>query len=88
MQTQFAPDDLSPEWTAAQSAWAVKAADFANPVEATKFLLRRERIFRAAAAAGMTTDMLRPFEPDKPGFEARIEAAFRQVAGAAGMAAE
>ncbi len=82
------PDTLSPEWTAYESAWAVDVADFGDPVAASRFLLRRRRIFRAAEAAGMTRDMLTPFAPNKPGFEARVEAAFRQVAGAAGMAAE
>lgn len=82
------PDELSPEWTAYESAWAVNVADFGDPVSASQFLLRRKRIFRAAQAAGLTKDLLTPFAPNKPGFEARVEAAFRQVAGAAGMAAE
>jgi hypothetical protein len=82
------PDELSPEWAAYESAWAVNVADFGDPVSASQFLLHRKRIFRAAEAAGMSKEMLTPFAPNKPGFEARVEAAFRQVAGAAGMAAE
>lgn len=82
------PDHLSPEWTGENTACAVKVADFGDPVAASQFLLRRERIFRAAEAAGMQREMLTPFQPNKPGFGARVEAAFRQVAGAAGMAAE
>jgi hypothetical protein len=82
------PDALSPEWTAYESAWAVNVADFGDPVAASQFLLRRKRIFRAAQAAGVTKEMLTPFAPNKPGFEARVETAFRQIASAAGMAAE
>lgn len=77
------PDDLSPEWTEENSAWAVKVADFGDPVAASQFLLRRERIFRAAEAAGMTREMLAPFQPNKPGFEARVKRAFLSVAGVA-----
>ncbi len=87
-QPSDAPDALSPEWAAYESAWAVRVADFDTPLDASQFLIRRKRIFRAAEAAGMTKDMLDPFAPNKPGFEARVEAAFRQVAGAAGLAAE
>ncbi len=82
------PPDEIPEWTDENSAWAVKVADFGDPVAASQFLLRRKRIFRAAQAAGMTKDLLTPFAPNKPGFEARVEGAFRQVACAAGMEAE
>lgn len=82
------PDALSPEWTEYESAWAVDVADFGNPVDAAQFLLRRKRIFKAAEAAGMSKELLSTFSPNKPGFEARIEAAFRKVAGAAEMAAE
>jgi len=82
------PDTLSPEWAAYESAWAVDVADFGDPVTASKFLLRRKHIFRAAEAAGMSKELLGAFAPDKPGFETRVEKAFRRVAGAAGMAAE
>lgn len=75
------PDALSPEWAAYESAWAIDVADFGDPLAASQFLIRRKRIFRAAEAAGITKDMLTPFEPNKPGFDARVKRAFLSVAG-------
>lgn len=75
------PDTLSPEWAAYESNWAVDVADFGDPLAASQFLIRRKRIFRAAQAAGISKDMLTPFAPDKPGFEARVKQAFLSVAG-------
>lgn len=85
---QERPDDLSPEWAEYESRWAVDVAAFGGPVEASRFLIRRKRIFRAAEQAGMTREMLEAFEPSKPGFEARIREAFAAVARSAGLAAE
>ncbi len=78
-----APDTLSPEWAAYESAWAVDVADFGDPLAAAQFLIRRKRIFRAAEAAGISKDMLTPFAPDKPGFDMRVKDAFLSVAGVA-----
>ncbi len=77
------PDALSPEWAAYESAWAIDVADFGDPLAASQFLIRRKRIFRAAQAAGISKDMLTPFAPNKPGFEARVKEAFLSVAGVA-----
>ncbi|MBC7153860.1 MAG: hypothetical protein H5U19_04450 [Rhodobacteraceae bacterium] len=77
------PDALSPEWAAYESAWAVDLADFDDPVAASRFLIRRKRIFRAAEAAGISKELLTPFSPDKPGFEGRVKQAFLSVAGVA-----
>ena len=77
------PDSLSSEWAAYESEWAVDVADFGDPLAASQFLLRRKRIFRAAEAAGIAKDMLTPFAPNKPGFEARVKQAFLSVAGVA-----
>ncbi len=82
------PDALNPEWDSYASAWAVDAADFANPVEAAKFLERRKRIFVAAQTLGLDKELLSPFAPNKPGFEERIEDAFGKLAQVASMAAE
>lgn len=77
------PDTLSPEWAAYESTWAIDVADFGDPLAASQFLIRRKRIFRAAQAAGISKDMLTPFAPNKPGFEARVKEAFLSVAGVA-----
>lgn len=86
-----APDELSPEWTEYESAWAVDVVDFENPVEAARFLSRRKAIFRAAQKLGIDKGMLTGFEPNKPGFEKRVHDAFETlavIASGTGMAAE
>ncbi|SFE22584.1 hypothetical protein [Roseivivax sediminis] len=78
-----ASDALSPEWTEYESAWAVDVAEFGGPLEASRFLLRRKRIFREAAALGIPKEMLTPFAPNRPGFEQRVHDAFGKLAGVA-----
>ena len=82
------PDDLSPEWTEYENRWAVRVADFEDLDAATRFLRRRKEIFREAQALGIDREMLTPFAPDTPGFEARVKAAFERLASVAGFAAE
>jgi hypothetical protein len=83
-ETEFGmPDDLSPEWTAYETRWSVRVADFATPLEAAKFLARRKKIFAEAAKLGAPKELLTPFAPDKPGFEGRIAEAFSALAKAA-----
>ena len=82
------PDDLSPEWTAYDSAWAVNVSDFGGPVEATRFLLARKQLFKEAQANGIPKEMLTPFEPNKPGFADRVAKSFAAIATAAKHAAE
>ncbi|MDF0602531.1 hypothetical protein P1J78_17470 [Psychromarinibacter sp. C21-152] len=81
-------DELNPEWTAYESAWAVDVADFPSPVEAAEFVLRRKQFFLAAQAAGFPKELLTPFEPNKPGFEERARKAFTALPKAMGWAAE
>jgi hypothetical protein len=82
------PDDLSPEWTEYETRWSVNVADFDGPMGATRFLARRNEIFRAAAAAGVPKDLLTPFEPNKPGFEERLRSAVSGINRSLGWAAE
>ena len=82
------PDALNPEWDSYASRWAVDVADFGSPLEAAEFLARRKRIFLEAQTLGLDKELLTPFEPDQPGFEARVKAAFEKMASVAGMAAE
>ena len=82
------PDDLNPEWTEYETRWAVKAADFEDPVAASRFLIRRKQIFFEAQRLGIPKDMLTAFKPNKPGFESRVEAAFTRLAAAARLPAE
>lgn len=82
------PDAMNPEWDAYAQSWAVKADDFGGPMGAARFLARRKRIFAEARAQGFPKEMLAGFQPDKPGFEVRVEAAFSRLASVAGTAAE
>lgn len=82
------PDDESPELTAEQFRWAVKAADFGGDFMAvTDFLTRREAFLRAAEAAGVPRETFLPFDPNRPGFEDRAKALI-DLPKAVGWAAE
>ena len=87
-KTSNEPDDLSPEWTEYEEAWAVEVADFDSPIEATKFLMSRKKFFRSAEANGISKEMLTPFLPNKPGFEGRVLRAFESIMSATKHAAE
>ena len=78
-ETSDEPDELSPEWTEYETAWAVASADFDSILEASRFLIRRKSFFRAAQAAGLTKDIFTPFAPNKPGFESRVRNAFEAI---------
>jgi hypothetical protein len=58
-------------------------SDFADPLEAAKFLVRRKKIFAAAERLGAAKELLTPFSPDKPGFEDRVAEAFSALAKSA-----
>lgn len=82
------PDDESPEWTDEDFLWAVQAKDFPTHMASYEFLKHREEILRAADAIGIPRSAFLPFAPTKPGFEARVAAAFGPFAKAIGLAAE
>jgi hypothetical protein len=82
------PNELSPEWTEYESAWAVDVVDFGSPLAAAKFLISRKKFFRAAQESGVSKEMLTPFEPNKPGFEDRVLRAFETIKAATKQAAE
>lgn len=82
------PDDESPEWTDEDFLWSVNNADFGGFVAAMAFLTHREEILRAAKAVGIPRAAFLPFEPGKPGFQARVAAAYGPLARAIGLAAE
>jgi hypothetical protein len=81
-------DDLSPEWTEYETAWAVDVADFGGPIEAARFLSGRARLFKEAQSNGITKEMLTGFRPNKPGFAERVADAFDTIANTARHAAE
>ena len=82
------PDDESPEWTNADFLWSVNGADFGGHIGAIAFLDQREAILTAGMAAGIPREAFLKFAPNKPGFEARVAAAFGPLAKAVGLAAE
>jgi len=87
-ETHGTPDALNPEWDAYAQSWAVDVTDFGDPLDAARFLARRKRIFAETRAQGFPKEMLAAFQPDKPGFEERVGAAFSRLASVAGKAAE
>lgn len=82
------PDDESPEWTDEDFLWSVRNDDFDNHMAVLDFLTHREEILRAAEAVGIARAAFLPYEPSKPGFEARVAAAYGPFAKAIGLAAE
>lgn len=82
------PDDESPEWTDEDFLWSVAFSDFGDHAAVIAFLTHREEILRAAKAVGIPRAAFLPFEPGKPGFEARVAAAYGPLARAIGLAAE
>ena len=82
------PDDESPEWTEEDFAWSVNNTDFGGFAAAMAFLTHREEILRAADAAGIPRAAFLQYAPGKPGFEARVAAAYGPFAKAIGLAAE
>ena len=81
-------DSESPEWSEDDFAWSVNNADFGGFAGAMAFLTHREEILRAADAIGIPRSAFLPFAPNKPGFEARVAAAYGPFAKAIGLAAE
>ena len=76
------------EATAEDFVWAVETADFPDHDAALAFLIRREEVFRVAAAAGLDREVFLPFAPAKPGFEDRVAKAFEAVFNSVRHAAE
>ena len=68
--------------------WAVRDEDFGGVLGAMTFLTHREEILRAAEAVGIPRATFLPYQPNKPGFEARVAAAYGPFAKAIGLAAE
>ena len=82
------PDAESPEWTDEDFLWSVSNADFGGFAAAMAFLRHRDEVLRAAEAVGIPRSAFLPFGPNKPGFEARVAAAYGPFAKAIGLAAE
>ncbi len=83
------PDEENPEWADDDFRWAARSQDFGGDIlKVTAFLSRRSEILRAAESLGIPRDTFLAFDPNKPGFEERVAAAFGAFPKAAGLAAE
>ena len=81
-------DGEAREASAEDFLWAVATADFPNHDAALAFMMRREELLQAAELAGLEREAFLPLAPGKPGFEARVAAAFGAVMKTVRHAAE
>jgi hypothetical protein len=82
------PDDENPEWTEETFRWAVHNKDFGGFEGALTFLRAREEFLRDAKSVGLERNAFLPFEPTKPGFVERAQAALEQLISLRSHAAE
>jgi hypothetical protein len=65
--------------TAAEWQWFVHAPDFGSTEDVMAFLETRRAFLQAAEDAGFVRETFLPFDPNKPGFIERAEAALETL---------